>query len=80
VLDFLKDSKKTVGLKQSLKVLRKGQVKTVIIARDADEKIIKEVLAICEEDSIEVLYVDEMKELGKACNIDVGAAVVCVLK
>jgi len=80
VLDFLKNSKKTVGLKQSLKALRKGQVKTAIIARDADERLIKEVLDICERDSIEVIYAEGMKELGKACNIDVGASVVCVLK
>ena len=80
MLDFLKNSKKTVGLKQSLKALRNGQVKTVVIARDADEKIIKEVVAICEKDSIQVFYADEMKKLGKACNIDVGASVVCILK
>jgi len=80
VLELLKNSKKTVGLKQSLKALQNGQVKTVIIARDADEKVVKEVKAICEKNSIEVFYVDEMKKLGMACNIDVGASVVCILK
>ncbi|NSW89488.1 MAG: ribosomal L7Ae/L30e/S12e/Gadd45 family protein [Firmicutes bacterium] len=80
MLELLKNSKKTVGLKQSLKALQNGQVKTVIIARDADEKVVKEVKAICEKNSIEVFYVDEMKKLGMACNIDVGASVVCILK
>jgi len=80
VLELLKNSKKTVGLKQSLKALNRDEVKTVIIAKDASEKIVKEVKEICEKKQKEVIYVDEMRQLGKACNIDVGASVVCILK
>ncbi len=80
MLTHLKNSKKTVGLKQSLKALQNGEAKTVIIAKDADESIIEEVKLICDNNNIEVIYVDEMKKLGKACNIDVGASVVCILK
>jgi large subunit ribosomal protein L7A len=80
VLTHLKNSKKAVGLKQSLKALQNGEAKTVIIAKDADESIIEEVKLICDNNNIEVIYVDEMKKLGKACNIDVGASVVCILK
>ncbi len=69
-----------MGLKQSLKALQNGEAKTVIIAKDADESIIEEVKLICDNNNIEVIYVDEMKKLGKACNIDVGASVVCILK
>lgn len=80
MLAHLKNSKKAVGLKQSLKALQNGEAKTVVIAMDADERIIKEVNEICNKNEIEVTYVDEMKKLGKACNIDVGASVVCILK
>ncbi len=80
MLAHLKNSKKAVGLKQSLKALQNSEVKTVIIAKDADERIIEEVKDVCDKNEIEVIYVDEMKKLGKACNIDVGASVVCILK
>ena len=80
MLAHLKNRKKTVGLKQSLKALQSGEVETVVIARDADEKIIEEVSVVCDKNGIKVAYVDEMKKLGKACNIDVGASVVCILK
>lgn len=80
MLAHLRNSKKTVGLKQSLKAIENGEAKTIIIARDADERIIKEIKAKCDENSIEVIYVDDMGKLGKACNIDVGASVVCVLE
>jgi len=79
-MDLLKNSKKTVGLKQSLKALQSGEAMAVIIARDADERIIKEVEDMCSKSGIEVTYADEMKKLGKACNISVGTSVVCILK
>ncbi|HOJ11864.1 MAG TPA: ribosomal L7Ae/L30e/S12e/Gadd45 family protein [Clostridiales bacterium] len=80
MLELLKNSKKTVGSKQSLKAIQGDQVKMCIIARDADEKVIRSIKEPCEKKSIEITYADDMKKLGKACNIDVGASVVCILK
>ena len=55
-----------MGLKQSLKALQNGEAKTVIIAKDADESIIEEVKLICDNNNIEVIYVDEMKKIRKS--------------
>jgi large subunit ribosomal protein L7A len=51
----------------------------VILAKDATEKIMHTIKDLCEEKKIEIVYVQDMKQLGKACGIDVGAAVVCVV-
>ncbi|NMB95601.1 MAG: 50S ribosomal protein L7ae-like protein [Clostridiaceae bacterium] len=80
MLEQIRNSKKSVGLKQSLKAIQNDEVNLCILARDAEERITKRIKELCEKKSIEIAYADDMKKLGKACNIDVGAAVVCILK
>lgn len=80
MLTHLKNCKKTVGLKQTLKALQNNETKTVILAKDAEDRIIEEINNLCNIKGIPVTYVDEMRQLGKACNIDVGASVVSILK
>jgi len=36
-------------------------------------------IELCIKNNIPIVYVDTMKQLGKACNIDVGASVACLL-
>ncbi|ADG81176.1 ribosomal protein L7Ae/L30e/S12e/Gadd45 [Thermincola ferriacetica] len=69
---------KTVGTKQTLKALNKGLAKKVFVASDADQHVIKPVLQLCQEKGVEVVTVDSMKALGKACHIDVGCAVCAI--
>lgn len=66
--------KKVVGFKQSLKAIKTGGVNTVYIAKDADLKIYDQIKSAAEENSLEIILIDTMKELGKLCGIDVGAA------
>lgn len=80
MLEMLKNSQKTVGIKQSLKAVEDGKAQTVFIASDADERITASIKRLCKEKSVKVVYVESMKSLGKACNIDVGASVVALLK
>ena len=80
MLDSLKSNKKAVGIKQSLKAVESGSAKAVFIARDADEKVVSQIIELCRKNSIEIVYVENMKQLGKACGIEVGAAVSCLLK
>jgi large subunit ribosomal protein L7A len=70
---------KTVGAKQTHKLIENGQAQVVYIAKDAEERVTP-LLRICEEKGLEVVYVDSMKELGKACGIKVGAATAAILK
>lgn len=72
--------KKVVGIKQSVKAIKTGVAKTVYIAKDADSKLVEPVMNLVEEGSLEIVFVDTMKGLGKLCGIDVGAATAVVLK
>lgn len=71
--------KKTVGIKQSIKAIKNGQVKDLYVANDAETRLIEPVVKLAEEMSIEIHYVNTMKDLGKLCGIDVGAATAALL-
>lgn len=70
--------RKTVGAKQTLKALEKGEALHVFIATDAEEKVTRPVLAICETSGINPHYVETMHQLGKLCGIKVKAAVAAI--
>ncbi|MBM4235404.1 MAG: 50S ribosomal protein L7Ae-like protein [Firmicutes bacterium] len=70
--------RKTVGAKQTLKALEKGEALHVFIATDAEEKVTRPVLAICENSGIKPHYVETMHQLGKLCGIKVKAAVAAI--
>lgn len=67
-----------IGTKQTVKALKLGTIKEVVIAKDADLKVIAKVVNIANELNVPILYVDSMKKLGKACGIEVGAATVAI--
>jgi len=71
---------KTVGTKQTLKAIQKGLPRVVYVARDADEHVLRELLRLCREKNVEVVYADSMAKLGQACGIQVGAASAAVLE
>lgn len=67
-----------IGTKQTVKAIKAGSVSELIVASDADQKVIAKALQTAIEMNVPVIYVDSMKKLGKACNIDVGAAAVAI--
>lgn len=69
-----------VGTKQTVKALRNGRVKEVLVANDADSKLISKVISTAEEMNILVTYVESMKSLGKACGIEVAASTVAIIR
>lgn len=71
--------KKVVGVKQTVKAINNGEGKVVYIAKDADNKLILTVESLAVQFSLELIYVNTMKELGKLCGIDVGAATAVIL-
>lgn len=79
MLEDLKNKEKTIGIKQTVKAVENGTAKFVYIAKDADDKVVNVLKELCKKNLIEVVYVENMKQLGKACGIDVGAAAVSVL-
>jgi large subunit ribosomal protein L7A len=66
--------KRVVGAKQTLKAVLNCKVAQVYIAKDAEEHVVKKIKEVCEEKGIKIVYIDTMKELGRICGIDVGAA------
>lgn len=80
MLANLKHAKKVVGIKQARRAVNNDEAQTVYIAEDADPRVVQDVVDLCNEKSIEIIYVSSMRELGKACGIDVNAAAAAVLK
>ncbi|MCR6108878.1 50S ribosomal protein L7ae-like protein [Bacillus sp. A301a_S52] len=71
---------KVVGTKQTLKALENEQVKELIVADDADRHVLTKVMVLAEDKGVAIHTVDSMKRLGKACGIDVNAAIVAIKK
>ncbi|MTT32774.1 50S ribosomal protein L7ae-like protein [Terrilactibacillus sp. BCM23-1] len=67
-----------IGTKQALKALKDNQIKEVVIAEDADYRVINKVIELAKQLNVPIHVVDSMKKLGKACGIDVGAAAVAI--
>lgn len=80
MLEGIRNAKKRIGLKQSMKALQTDEVDYLIVAKDADMRVIGDLLALGNQKNITIHYVDTMKQLGKAAGIGVGASVVAILK
>lgn len=82
VLDetFKHAKQKTVGFKQTQRALEKGLVQRVYVAKDAEVHVLRPILEWCANHHVERIEVPTMKELGKACGIEVGTAVAAILE
>lgn len=80
LLEKLKTTYKVVGIKQTKAAIRDGKAMTIYIADDADFSVISDVIELCRGAGIEPVHVPTLKELGRACGIDVPCAAAAVLK
>lgn len=80
MLEVLKNVNKTIGIKQTIKAVENNTAAAVFIARDADEKVVRALRELCLANNVEIVNAETMKQLGKACGIEVGAAAACILK
>lgn len=79
--DKSKQAKKmTVGTKQTIRLVELGKAAEVYVAKDADPRITGKIEALCSKAGVRMTWVDSMKQLGKTCGIDVGAAMAAVSK
>jgi len=76
----LQGKRKTVGRKQSQRAILDGRAETIYLADNADDRIRQDMQRLCEEAGVPVVSVETMEALGKACGIQVGAAVAALLK
>ncbi len=70
---------RAVGTNQTTKAITRGAAQLVFIAKDADRRVIGEVVAAAGVRGLEVVEVDSMRELGRACGIAVGAAAAAIV-
>ncbi|SFB09260.1 ribosomal L7Ae/L30e/S12e/Gadd45 family protein [Selenomonas ruminantium] len=79
-LEALKTAKRVIGIKQVAKAVKREAATEVFIADDADAKVVEHLETLCTEQNVPVSRVSSMKELGTACNIEVGAAAAAAIK
>lgn len=72
--------KRSVGVKQAEKAVAKANAVKVFIASDADSRVTANLIAMCNDKQVELVSVENMHELGRACGIHVKAAAAVILK
>jgi large subunit ribosomal protein L7A len=78
--DKVKQAKNVcIGTKKATRMIELGLATEVFIAIDADPRLTIRMVNLCKKMDVQVTYVDSMKLLGKACGIEVGAAVAAVV-
>jgi large subunit ribosomal protein L7A len=72
---------KVIGLKQTLRAIQQNKIGAVYLANDIEDHIVRKITESCRENAIPI-YTAELgqKELGRLCQIEVGAAVVGLMK
>lgn len=68
------------GIKQSKRAIAAGNAETALIAADADSHVTEPIVTLCTDNNVPIERVDTMEELGHAAGIDVGCAVVVLLR
>lgn len=81
-IEIIKENKaKIIGLKQTLRAIQQDKVARVFIADDVDDHIANKIGEACEDKKIPIVTLElSQKELGRICQIEVGAAVVAITK
>lgn len=80
MLSELRTAHIVIGVKQSKKAIRDGKAAEVFVALDAEKRVVGPVYELCNETDTKMTEITTMAELGDAAGIDVGAAVVTVLR
>ena len=75
MLSQLKTGKIRVGAKQSAKAVKAGNARLAFVSEDADPMLTEQFARLCADAGVEIIRVPTMAELGKACGIEVGAAI-----
>lgn len=71
---------RVAGVKAATRAVAAGRTDRVYVARDANLRLIRGLLDLCESLGVEVVQVDTMQELGEYCGLRVGAAACAEIK
>lgn len=75
----IKDRPHTVGLRTTLRAVETGKAVQVFIAEDADIFVTRRIQEACSAMNVAYERVPSMRELGKACGVDVKAACAAIV-
>ena len=78
-LRMLGSQTRVVGAKQIRKALNAGRAQKVFLAKNADPAITDALVAVCQDNQVEYVWVKSMTDLGDACGIEVGAAAAAIV-
>jgi len=67
-----------IGTKQATKAIESGEAIQVIVAMDIDHNLKEKIIQLANKMAIPYEMVESKKQLGKACGIEVGTAVVAI--
>ena len=68
-----------IGLKQTMRAVKRGQAKAVYVAEDAERKITEPLFELCSEKNVLTVAVPSMKELACALGVEVETAAAALL-
>ncbi len=68
-----------IGLKQTMRAVKRGQAKAVYVAEDAERKITEPLFELCSEKNVLTVAVHSMKELARALGVEVETAAAALL-
>jgi large subunit ribosomal protein L7A len=75
----LQANKVIIGTKQTVRALKEGNVRELVVAEDADPNVTDMLIKHANDANIPVAHVDSRRKLGKTCGIEVGAAAVAII-
>ncbi|WP_276358230.1 ribosomal L7Ae/L30e/S12e/Gadd45 family protein [Cohnella caldifontis] len=73
------EGKVVIGTKQTMKAVELGKAAEVMVAQDADPRMVARIVQLCSQRGVKLTRVDTMRSLGKTCGIDVGAAMAALV-
>lgn len=73
-MERLQSKNRVAGVKQVSKAILAKKAETVFLAKDCDPYISEGLESLCRENGVSVVYVETMKELAKACHVEVPTA------
>ena len=79
-MERLQRKNRVAGIKQVRKVILAQKAETVFLAKDCDPYILEGIEILCKENGAKVVYAETMKELAKACHIEVPTAAAATVK
>lgn len=71
---------RVAGVRAVQKAIQNDLAAMVLVARDAEERVLKGLFEECKKKGIEIQRANTMQEIGHLCGLRVGAAACAILK